>query len=109
MGHDLALAAKQFYAAHHFGSPSRLAEPNLRSVVSWLEARSYDAYLVGSRTALPIGGPMWNDVYEACRSPHRVHYHGIGRICWLDVAFAFKGHPLAAAIQGVVAQNLFSE
>lgn len=99
---DMALAAKWAYGAHQFGPAEWLSEPNLRFVARWFTARGYSGYLIGTKTLLPIEDPWWHDVYEMCRTPHQPHYHGVGNVCFMDVAFVHKSHRFGDLVRNMI-------
>eukprot|EP00929_Paragymnodinium_shiwhaense_P071371 TRINITY_DN36295_c0_g1_i2.p1 TRINITY_DN36295_c0_g1~~TRINITY_DN36295_c0_g1_i2.p1 ORF type:complete len:574 (+),score=70.60 TRINITY_DN36295_c0_g1_i2:283-2004(+) len=100
---DTSIAAKKY------ARPADVQiEPSLRGVTRWMHKRGYEPYLIGTRTLIPIGEAHWHDVFEACWAPHSLHYHGIGVICWLDVAFAHAGHPFAVPLKELVNWELIN-
>ncbi|CAE8615129.1 unnamed protein product [Polarella glacialis] len=106
---QIALSCKHFHSAFHSNPSDWPQEPTLRGVTRFLGSLGYDGYFIGTQTPVPISGDMWHDVYEVCRAPHRICYHGVGQICWLDVAFVHRSHPLARAVsEGVRWQSFDS-
>eukprot|EP00927_Polykrikos_kofoidii_P034590 TRINITY_DN29319_c0_g1_i1.p1 TRINITY_DN29319_c0_g1~~TRINITY_DN29319_c0_g1_i1.p1 ORF type:complete len:525 (+),score=70.71 TRINITY_DN29319_c0_g1_i1:36-1577(+) len=60
----------------------RLAQPNLRSMVAWLELRGYASMLIGKRRLVPLSGDWWSEDFEVCFTRPEVS-------CWYDV-LAFR-------------------
>jgi len=60
------------------GAGTPLAEPNLRSIVVWLELRGYACMLLGQRSLVPLSGDWWSAELELCVVRPDVP-------CWYDV------------------------
>ncbi|CAK9070229.1 unnamed protein product [Durusdinium trenchii] len=56
----------------------QLAEPNLRSIVKWLQPLGYESFLLGSRSLIPLSFSWWDSSYEVCISRAEIP-------CWYDV------------------------
>lgn len=106
---DLASAVKHMTATHHFGSAKALSDPNLQGVTRWFARHGYHGYLVGMKTPIPINDLWWHDVYEMCQAPHRPHYYGIGKVCYMDVAFVYEHHPFAELVRSMIRWEVFDD
>ena len=77
-----------FFRIHkEFGQPrpdiaaqlgNQTAQPNLRSMVQWLEVLDYDSFLIGGRSLIPLTSSWWHNSYEVCITRAELP-------CWYDV------------------------
>eukprot|EP00438_Fugacium_kawagutii_P030838 Skav210399 [mRNA] locus=scaffold1416:108868:109290:- [translate_table: standard] len=76
-----------FFRIHkEFGQPrpdiaataKQIAEPNLESMVRWLQALEYESFLIGSDSLIPLTASWWHSSYEVCVSRAELP-------CWYDV------------------------
>ena len=85
-----------FFRIHkEFGQPRpdlvaqlgpKIAEPNLESMVHWLQSLQYESFLLGSTSLIPLTSSWWHSSYELCVARAELP-------CWYDVLALLQPKP----------------